>query len=328
VNEFDLIHRLQRALCPADSPPDGSIVVGIGDDAAVLDPAPGQQLIVTTDTLNAGVHFPLDTPAREIGHKALAVNLSDLAAMGADPRWFFLNLSLPAASESWLDEFAGGLQLLATASGVRLCGGDTTRGPLSITITAMGQVPRGAALLRGTARAGDLVVVSGWPGRAALALRQFKAGEAIDPADWQALVRPTPRLQLGRALRGEASACVDLSDGLLADLGHIVQASPAVAGAELLLADLPTSASLAEQPQEARWALQLAGGDDYELCFTLPLEKRHGLAGWAQRAAVPLTVIGRLTSVAGMRLLRPSGGEFVLARAGYDHFPTATHYVD
>jgi len=194
--------------------------VGMGDDAAVVTVDAGRQLVITVDTMVAGVHFPIDTPAADIACKALAVNLSDLAAMGADPRWFFLALTLPQADERWLEEFATGLATLAAASGIELAGGDTTSGPLSITITALGVVNRGEALLRSTAQAGDLVVVSGTPGLAAAGLMQWRAGEAVDSQAWRAFTRPQPRLQLGRALHGKATACIDVSDGLAADLGQ------------------------------------------------------------------------------------------------------------
>ena len=316
--EFDLIRRLQHRIAAPLSGRGPGCVVGIGDDGAVLEVPPGRQLVVCTDTLNAGIHFPEDTDTRAVGHKALAVNLSDLAAMGAEPAWFFLNLSLPFESDAWLDEFAAGMADLASDAGVLLAGGDTTSGPLSVTVTALGFVEPGAALLRSGARAGDLVVVSGAPGRAAHALERIGQGEQPADAARAALDVPQPRLALGSALRGLATACIDVSDGLLADLGHILEQS--AVGAEVYVDALPSDGELEGIDLAHRWSLQLAGGDDYELCFTVPAGAESRLDGLAADLGLALTVIGRITAERGLRVLQPGGEAFIPDRAGYQHF--------
>ena len=315
--EFDLIRRLQERIAAPLSHAAAGCAVGIGDDGAVLDVPAGRQLVVCTDTLNAGVHFPRDTAPRAIGHKALAVNLSDLAAMGADPAWFFLNLSLPDEPDGWLDEFAHGMGDLAVTAGILLAGGDTTSGPLSVTVTALGLVEPGRALLRSGARVGDRIVVSGSPGRAARALERIAQGEEPDAADRSALDFPQPRLALGCALRGLATACIDVSDGLLADLGHILEQSGV--GAELRVDALPADAQLAALDEAHRWSLQLGGGDDYELCFTVPENAVQRLGALAAELGLVLAVIGRITD-SGLRVLQPDGAPFAPGRAGYQHF--------
>lgn len=235
--EFDLIARIRQRVVLRDD-----VVLGIGDDGALLAPPPGQLLAVTMDTLNAGVHFPPETAPADIGWKALAVNLSDLAAMGAEPAWCTLSLTLPRADTAFVDGFCDGFLALAAQHGVALVGGDTTRGPLSVSITAHGFVPAGAALRRDGARIGDEVWVSGSLGDAAGALRQWQAGAPMAPALRDRLDRPTPRVALGQALRGLASACIDISDGLLADLTHICRASGV--GAEVDIDALPASDAL------------------------------------------------------------------------------------
>jgi len=238
--------------------------------------------------------------------------------MGAEPRWFFLAITLPRADIGWLDQFASGLEALAMPSGIELAGGDTTFGPLSITITAVGLIDRGKALLRSTAKAGDLVLVSGTPGLAAWALAQLKSGSKVESRAFEALTRPQPRIELGRALVGKATACIDVSDGLAADLRHIATASGV--GAEIWLDRLPGAEVLASLPPETRWDLQLGGGDDYELCFCLPPEMEQQVSALARRGGVDLTVIGRLTEGPGMCFVKPDGAEFVPSRAGFDHF--------
>ena len=220
TGEFDLIARI-RARCATRT----DVRLGIGDDAALLQPPAGMQLAVAMDTLNAGVHFPEATSSADIGWKALAVNLSDLAAMGAQPAWCTLSLSLPEADVAWVDTFLDGFLALADEHGVALVGGDTTRGPLSVCVTAHGFVETGSELRRSGALVGDDVWTSGTPGDAAGALAQMLADKAVDPALRVRLDRPTPRVALGRALRGIATACIDVSDGLLADLGHVCEAS-------------------------------------------------------------------------------------------------------
>ena len=318
--EFDLIETI-RARAGAQHQ---DVALGIGDDAALLEPAPGMQLVACTDTLNAGVHFPHGTAPEAIGWKALAVNLSDLAAMGATPAWALLALSLPQADSAFVDALAAGLALLAAQHGVALVGGDTTRGPLALTVTALGQVPAGAALLRGGARVGDAVLVTGTLGDAAagLALAQGRLS-ALAPAVARVLRRrldyPQPRVAAGIALRGLASACIDLSDGLLADLGHVCTRSGV--GAEVDLEALPLSAALqaALAPADAR-QLALAGGDDYELCCSVPPGRLDAALSALRAVGCTGHVIGRITADAGVRVLDARGDPVTPARRGYEHF--------
>lgn len=318
MNEFELIDRLHLLINggrKANLPPGST---GIGDDAAVLRVDSQRQLVITMDTLVSGVHFPADADPGDIGYKALAVNLSDLAAMGATPAWFFLALTLPALDTAWVEAFANGMRSLAAAAEVTLAGGDTTSGPLSITITAVGLVNPGEALLRSTAQADNLVVVSGTPGLAALGLSSLQRGQPIDAAAWRAFTRPEPRLRLGQVLHGRATACIDISDGLAGDLGHILEASRL--GAEVRLDKLPGTAAMNLLQPEHRWDLVLGGGDDYELCFTLPAALESDLPALAREAGVALTVIGRTHTGEGLRCLAPDGTEFTPSRRGYDHF--------
>ncbi|WHL18341.1 thiamine-phosphate kinase [Stenotrophomonas acidaminiphila] len=319
LDEFALIERIaRRTRARAD------IVLGIGDDAALLQPAPGQQLAVTADTLNAGVHFPAESAPADVGWKALAANLSDLAAMGAVPAWCTLSLSLPQAEGDWLDAFADGLFALADASGIAVVGGDTTRGPLSISITAMGQVPAAQALRRDGARVGDDIWVSGHPGEAAGALRLWQQGrldvrgvvaDAAHERLRQRLQRPMPRVSLGLALRTCAHAAADVSDGLLADLGHIASRSGVAA---VLQADaVPLSAALRTALGDAA-ALDCAlrGGDDYELCFTAAPERRQAVQALAADLALPLARIGVIAEGRGVHCEGDAGA----GRSGYRHF--------
>lgn len=319
LDEFALIERIaRRTRARAD------IVLGIGDDAALLQPAPGQQLAVTADTLNAGVHFPAESAPADIGWKALAANLSDLAAMGAVPAWCTLSLSLPQAEGDWLDAFADGLFALADASGIAVVGGDTTRGPLSISITAMGQLPAAQALRRDGARVGDDIWVSGHPGEAAGALRLWQQGrldvrgvvaDAAHERLRQRLQRPMPRLALGLALRSCVHAAADVSDGLLADLGHIASRSGVAA---VLQADaVPLSAALRTALGDAA-ALDCAlrGGDDYELCFTAAPERRQAVQALAADLALPLARIGVIAEGRGVHCEGDAGA----GRSGYRHF--------
>lgn len=319
LDEFALIERIaRRTRARAD------IVLGIGDDAALLQPAPGQQLAVTADTLNAGVHFPAESAPADIGWKALAANLSDLAAMGAVPAWCTLSLSLPQAEGDWLDAFADGLFALADASGIAVVGGDTTRGPLSISITAIGRVPAAQALRRDGARVGDDIWVSGHPGEAAGALRLWQQGrldvrsvvaDAAHERLRQRLQRPMPRLSLGLALRNCAHAAADVSDGLLADLGHIASRSGVAA---VLQADaVPLSAALRTALGDAA-ALDCAlrGGDDYELCFTAAPERRQAVQALAADLALPLARIGVIAEGRGVHCEGDAGA----GRSGYRHF--------
>ena len=312
--EFDLIARIRARAAARDD-----VVLGIGDDAALLQPPPGMQLAVTMDTLNAGVHFPAATAPGDIGWKALAVNLSDLAAMGAQPAWCTLSLSLPGGDAGFVDGFLDGFLQLAALHGIALVGGDTTRGPLSVCVTAHGLVEPERALRRAGAAPGDDVWVTGTPGDAAGALAALQAGAAVDRALRARLDRPQPRVASGRALAGLASACVDVSDGLLADLGHVCEASGV--GATIELDALPTSPALARFRPELRWPWQASGGDDYELCFTAPPGRRDAIALALQAAGETVaTRIGRIDVEAGVRALRPDGAAWTPAVPGYRHF--------
>ncbi|MCX7557246.1 thiamine-phosphate kinase [Xanthomonadaceae bacterium JHOS43] len=313
--EFDLIARiLARAGVRAD------VALGIGDDGALLVPPAGQQLVAVCDTLNAGVHFLPDADPADIGWKSLAVNLSDLAAMGATPSWALLSLSLPQADADFVERFMQGFSALADESQIALVGGDTTHGSLSVGVTALGFVPAGMAMTRGGARPGDAVYVSGTLGDAAAALRlqQSVDGAAgVSPALLARLNRPTPRVTLGQALRGVANAAIDISDGLLADLAHVARASGV--GIELQAGALPISkalSALASATQRVRW--QATGGDDYELAFTLPPERVPALEG------LGVTCIGRVVAGEGVRLRDGTGESVVFEQAGWEHFTGAT----
>ena len=316
--EFDLIRRLQDIVGETADVDRSGCLLGIGDDAALFRAEPGEQLAVCTDTLVEGVHFPAGTHPGAIGYKALAVNLSDLAAMGADPAWFLLSLALPSADEDWLDDFSQGLAALARDAEILLAGGDTTSGPLTVTITAAGRVPLGQALTRHGAQEGDDVYVSGLPGRAARALRDLQSGVTPTADGLRALEFPEPRLALGRSLRGVASACIDVSDGLAADLAHVLERSSA--GAVLAADRLPAGPGLDDLPEEERWQLQLSGGDDYELCFTAAPGKRGLIAGIARESGLPLTRIGTITAAPGLVIERGDGSPLQLGHAGYQHF--------
>ncbi len=315
ASEFDLIARI-RARIAARS----DVIVGIGDDAAILSVPPGRQLVVAMDTLNIGVHFPADTAPADIGWKALAVNLSDLAAMAATPVWCTLSLSLPQPDAAWIDGFLDGFLALAARHRVALVGGDTTRGPLSVCVTAHGLLDPRGALLRSGARVDDDVWVTGTLGDAAVALRQWQAGGEIDPVLRARLDRPTPRVAAGLALAGIAHACIDVSDGLLADLGHVCRASRV--GAQIDVDALPASAALQTSfDVTARRELQASGGDDYELCFTAPKTARLTVADAMDACDVPAARIGRITADAGkVSLHDAAGAAWSPTRTGYVHF--------
>ncbi|MBU6438681.1 MAG: thiamine-phosphate kinase [Betaproteobacteria bacterium] len=317
LGEFELIARhFQR--------PAARAVLGVGDDCALLQPVAGQQWAVSTDMLVEGRHFLAGTDARRLGHKALAVNLSDLAAMGAQPHAFLLALALPAADPAWLREFAAGLFALADEHGIELVGGDTTRGPLNLCLTVLGLVPAGAALRRDAARAGDDLWVSGVPGEARLALGHLRGEWALEPAALEPVLarleRPTPRVALGLALRGIAHAAIDVSDGLLGDLGHVLRASGV--GAEVLADALPRGRVLAEQPEARRRACQLAGGDDYELLFTAPAARRAQVLDAAAGCGVQVSRIGSMGGEPGLRLLDAAGRSIDTGFPSFDHFAT------
>ena len=326
VAEFSLIALIRERCAIARE----DVRLGIGDDAALLAVPAGQLLAVSTDTLVAGVHFPQNTKVYDIGWKALAVNLSDLAAMGATPAWATLALTLPEADPHWVGEFADGFAALAGEFKLALVGGDTTQGPCSITVTVHGFVPEGAALLRSGARVGDAVFVTGTLGDAAAGLRCLdKEDDAADrllsapPGTRETLIerlnRPTPRIAQGLALRARASACIDVSDGLLADLGHICVASGV--GAELDAESLPTSSALLSLfDVDARRAFQLSGGDDYELCFTAADADASTLLGDLARSGCGATRVGRIVAESGMRVRDGAGNPVAIARVGWEHF--------
>ena len=312
--EDDLI-ALIAGLADRDS---SDVVIGIGDDAAVLD-IPEDHLFVTcTDTLVAGVHFPQATSASSVGFKSLAVNLSDMAAMGATPRWAQLSLTLPAADESWVREFISGFLKLADRANVTLVGGDTCSGPLSITVQVMGIAAKGKVLNRGTASPGELLAVSGWLGDAAFVLRQLGEGQSVPAAQLRRLNEPEPRLGLGSALAGIASSCIDISDGLMLDLERLLRHSGC--GARVELESLPVSEYLSRIPAEQRQELQLAGGDDYELCFSIPSSQLTLLDELATRLEIPVSVIGKVTNSPGISCYDENGVVIELNNTGFQHF--------
>jgi thiamine-monophosphate kinase len=293
--------------------------LSVGDDAAIVTPHVGAELVLALDTIVADVHFPADTGARFIGHRALAVNLSDLAAMGAEPAWALLGLTLPAADESWTAGFASGFDELARRFGVALVGGDTTRGPLAATVTVGGWVPPGAALLRSGARPGDELWISGTPGDAGAGLAILQSRLAAGGAAREELLRrfllPEPRVNLGLALRGIASACIDISDGLAGDLAKLCRASGV--GARLDCPCLPRSPQLLEVAgEEASMRFALSAGDDYELLFTAPAAARRRIEELA--VTTPVSLIGEITTGPGIHL-QGAGPERDLVH-GFDHF--------
>jgi thiamine-monophosphate kinase len=326
MGEFDLIERFFHR-------PAGRAVLGVGDDCALLQPRAGMQLAISTDMLVEGRHFFAGVDAASLGHKALAVNLSDLAACGARPLAFTLALALPRLDEAWLQAFSSGLWALADAHGCELIGGDTTHGPLNICITVFGEVPAGQALLRSGAKAGDDIYVSGSPGDARLGLEALRKTIVL-PAELmtQAVMRlqqPTPRVALGMALRGIASAAIDLSDGLTGDLAHILKASGKGASintqfATELIANYARRA-FASGHIDHKNLLQcaLAGGDDYELAFTAPVSARQAVELAAAGSGTPVTRIGRIDAEPGLRLLDAAGQLLQQQFRSFDHFTPA-----
>ena len=307
--------------------PTPSAVLGPGDDCALVQPTPGKQLAVTTDMLVAGTHFLADTDPKNLGWKALAVNLSDLAAMGATPRWVTLAGALPVVDEAWIAAFADGFFACAKEYGVDVIGGDTTKGPLNVCITAMGEVEPGQALRRDGAQVGDQIWVSGRPGLAALGLAHLQ-GKVVLPEPWPrlcvaALEKPRPRVALGQALVGIATAAIDVSDGLLADLGHICERSGCAAAVKLVqLPHLPKGETYDANLRRIALECQVAGGDDYELCFTAPGPLSLTIAQIAARLELPLWHIGEI--VAGeagqVTVYDPDFKPVSFDRKGYDHF--------
>ena len=323
--EFELIDRFFRRAENSARNARG-VVLGIGDDAALLAPTQGSQLAASVDMLVAGRHFFADADPEALGHKTLAVNLSDMAAMGATPRWALLAGALPDADPQWLSAFARGFFALAAAHGVDLVGGDTTRGPLNLCVTILGEVPAGKALLRGGARGGDSIWVSGALGDASLAL-EHHAGRLALSADeaaacQNALLWPAPRVALGIALRGIASAAIDVSDGLVGDLGHVLEASRV--GAVLELAAIPRSKALDRQLASSAHdiALQclLAGGDDYELCFTAAPSNDPRVAALAAELGLLLHRVGTIVAEPGLIICDSSGHPLAPLPQAYDHF--------
>lgn len=315
--EADLIEILRQTVRVTRD----DVRLGVGDDAAVLAPPPGLDLAMATDTLVAGVHFPEATRAADVGWKSLAVNLSDLAAMGAEPAWMLLSLTLPEPDRDWVRDFAAGLGELAGRFGVALVGGDTTGGPLSVTLQATGFVEPGRVLRRDGARDGDGVYVTGTLGDAAAGLAIVRGNLAAGDASRalrDRLDRPTPRVAAGRALVGVASACIDLSDGLALDLGRILAASGR--GARLALDDLPASQALraAVPDPDRRRDFQLAG-DDYELCFTASPRHHEELARIAADLGLAITCVGEITADAGMTLTE-QGKPVPVTGSGWRHF--------
>ena len=320
MNEFELISRFFTR-----APRSPSVVRGVGDDAAIIAPSPGHELVVTTDMLVGGRHFFPDAEPEALGHKTLAVNLSDVAAMGATPRWAFLALALPEVDPDWLAAFMQGFYTLADVHGVDLAGGDTTRGPLNLCVTLIGEVAAGAAITRAGANAGDDVYVSGALGDAALAVAARRGEIALDHDARAAcdarLDRPAPRLHVGSALAGIATAMIDVSDGLTGDLGHVLEQSNV--GALVDLAAVPCSPWLRERRDGPERALArqclLAGGDDYELLFTANSAAAERIAAIAAQSGVALTRIGTITAARVLVVRDENGAPIALPRA-FDHF--------
>jgi thiamine-monophosphate kinase len=318
LSEFDLIAQyFTRPLRP-----DSRVALGVGDDCALWMPTPGMQSAVSSDMLVEGRHFFRNADPLALGHKCLAVNLSDLAAMGAEPVAFTLALSLPEARAEWLAPFSKGLLALADQHGCELIGGDTTKGPLNVCITIFGEVPPGQALRRNNAQPGDDIWVSGTVGDARLALAGYRNEVVLDHAALNAAaVRmhvPTPRVALGIALRGIAHAAIDISDGLAGDLAHILQRSNV--GAMLAVDSLPAGPMLAKQPLDMRRRFTLAGGDDYELCFTAPAARRDAVLAAALACGTVVTRVGSIEDAPGLRLVDADGAPLDLQAASFDHF--------
>ncbi len=315
MGEFDLIERYFTR-------PARRAVLGVGDDCALLAPAPGMQLAVSCDMLVEGRHFLATVPPERLGHKALAVSLSDLAACGAEPLAFTFAWALPRADEAFVAPLARGLFALADEQGIELVGGDTTAGPLNLCLTVFGQVPAGQALLRSGARAGDQLWVSGTLGDARLALEVFRGrvnlpGDGFEQAR-RAMEMPAPRVALGIALRGLATSAIDLSDGLAGDLGHVLRRSGV--GAEVDIDALPRSALLAGQPAALQHDCLLSGGDDYELLFTAPPARHAEVIAAGRRVAVPVTCCGRIVAGQALRVVDAQGRSVPLVQRGFDHF--------
>ncbi len=317
MNEFDLIERF--FVRPNKR---NDVTVGIGDDSAVCLVPDDHELSITTDLLVAGTHFSADTPAKAVGHKALAVNLSDLAAMGATPAWFTLNLSLPEINENWLQAFSQGLFALADSHNISLIGGDTVKGPLSIGIQAFGLMPTGTAVLRSGAQAGDQIYVTGSLGDAALALRILQGSVDLPQETSDNLIPrlhyPVPRSAQGVALRDIVTAMIDISDGLVADLGHILERSDV--GATIHQEALPLSAHYRDNIDEVGFTPALTGGDDYELCFTVSANRVDELHAKSEKWDCVISCIGEIEPGSGLRIKSKDGELVDVGKSGYDHF--------
>lgn len=318
MKEFDLIkHYFSKQVVKRKD-----VILGIGDDCALLAPAEHQHIAVTTDTLVAGVHFPEGTEPRAIGHKAVAVNLSDLAAMGAEPTWISLALTLPEVNEDWIGEFCAGVFDLCEFYNVQLVGGDTTQGPLSITITAQGLAPKDKFITRSNAKAGDWLYVTGELGDAALALQSLlgnvDVAEAFKGQIFKQLNYPKPRILVGQALRDYATSAIDISDGLISDLGHICEASNV--GAVINLQNVPISSFMRETlGREQAINLALCGGDDYELLFTVPEDNKVGMETALSNIGISTTCIGQINTSGKISTVL-DGEAVTLDSKGFEHF--------
>ena len=314
--EFDVIQKYFSKITNTNN--NANIPLAIGDDAAIVSLPENTELVICTDTLNDGIHFPIDTSAYNIGYKALAVNLSDIAAMGATPKWFTLNVSLPSVNNTWLQDFTKGLADLSAQYKLDLIGGDTTRGPLSVTITLAGHINKGQALTRTSAEIGDKVYLSGCTGEAAVGLATSLnnvGGDTLDDYFVNRLNKPTARVELGLSLVGIANACIDISDGLLADALHIANASQY--GIQLNLDFIPLP-KINNKEQAKQYAL--SGGDDYELIFTVPNNKQQALDNIIKKSELTITCIGEVVEKKGIEVLDENKKSIALSTFGYEHF--------
>ena len=319
MNEFEIIEHYFRNLTGVDS----GVVCGIGDDAALVEIPAGQELAVSVDTLVNGIHFHADVDPYTLGYKCLAVNLSDLAAMGAQPAWVTLALTLPVHEAAWLGGFASGFAELARCHGVSLIGGDLTRGPLSITVQIMGLCDSGLAIKRAGAEVDDDIYISGYPGEAGYALALLTEPDGRNDIEsahcLERLLKPRPRVELGRALRGIAHAAIDVSDGLAADLGHILTASGV--GAVIELERIPLRPPVSGVQENGKlWNFILGSGDDYELCFTVPAARRGQMQGIIDTLDYPVSRIGKIVAGSGIRFKQADDSEYHLPKSGFMHF--------
>ena len=318
MNEFEIIEHFFKSAHPSSQ---DNLVLGIGDDAAIINIPDDSELVISTDTLVSGVHFFADARPEDIAYKSLAVNLSDIAAMGALPRWLSLSLTLPNNNENWIKCFSSSFNQLAANHSLVLIGGDLTKGPLSITVQIHGIVPKGKSLRRSGANVGDKIYVTGVLGAAAYAFNAIKDTNSYDAAtleEQQRLNRPEARISTGIALRDDASSCIDISDGLLADLGHIIKASGV--GAEINLAAIPYAESLKKLDKKLAIELALTGGDDYELCFTLPSTVPESVIN-ELNSDLPVYCIGSITKQSkGLALINDDGSSYEINSMAFQHF--------